>query len=213
MAQDWTIFIFDEDDEAIVDLQGFEDNFATLKGNFSGSSAPSSPSPVPGQLWFDTTDKLLKVRNAADNGWQGIMYGSANRKIWVYLHSAPDGWTYDSGVTDTTVAVEGGSTYTTAGTEQGNWTMSGMGSNANTHNHQWYLYQSLMGWSWTDAGAAIAMNVSVHAGGMIVSSKGDPYGISSSCWTKDDSHSHSSISYVSTFRPAAAVGILVYPKL
>lgn len=41
----------------------------TLRSQFSGSSAPSSPAPVPGQPWVDTSEEFLKIRNIADTDW------------------------------------------------------------------------------------------------------------------------------------------------
>jgi len=40
---------------------------AAINGIHAGGSAPSSTST--GQLWFDTTGNLLKMRNEADDGW------------------------------------------------------------------------------------------------------------------------------------------------
>ena len=40
---------------------------AAINGIHAGGSAPSSTST--GQLWFDTTNNLLKMRNEADDGW------------------------------------------------------------------------------------------------------------------------------------------------
>lgn len=40
-----------------------------LRSCFSGSAAPTSPAPVPGQLWADTSSGWLKVRNTADSAW------------------------------------------------------------------------------------------------------------------------------------------------
>lgn len=42
-------------------------NTNALLTNFSGSSSPTSP--VAGQHWFDTTTKILYVRNASNDGW------------------------------------------------------------------------------------------------------------------------------------------------
>jgi len=43
-----------------------------LRSSFSGSSAPTSPTPVAGQLWFDSGNNLLKVRNGAATAWETI---------------------------------------------------------------------------------------------------------------------------------------------
>lgn len=211
MAQNWKTMSYASGNVAVTDLTNFETNFSVLKSMFSGTSAPSAT--IAGQPWFDTTKKIMKIRNAANSNWQGVMYGDANHKMWVYLNSAPDGFTYDSGVTDRVVAVKGGSTYVTGGAGAGSWTMSGMSTNSNTHNHKWYTYVSTYGYSYNDAGNAIAMQNPVHSGGCIISSKGDPCGLSSDYWAKDATHTHSAITYTSSWRPAAAVGILVYPSL
>jgi hypothetical protein len=41
----------------------------SLRSNFSGAVAPSSPAPVPGQLWVDTATGYLMQRNAANSAW------------------------------------------------------------------------------------------------------------------------------------------------
>lgn len=45
----------------------------SLRSNFSGATAPAAPTsatPVPGQIWADTADGVMKVRNVADAAWQ-----------------------------------------------------------------------------------------------------------------------------------------------
>ena len=213
MAQNWKDTSYASSNVAVSDLTDFETNFAVLRSNFSGTSAPSAGILEAGLFWFDTTDKVMKIRNAANNGWQGLMYGDVDTKIWVYLNSAPDGWVQDSSPTDRVVAVKGGATYVTGGAGAGSWTMSGMTSNPNTHNHQWTQFTNPYGYSWDDAGNLIAMTNQAHSAGMIVSSKGDPYRLSESLWAKNETHSHSAVTYATTFRPASAVGILVYPNI
>lgn len=44
----------------------------SLRSSFSGASAPTSPAPVAGQLWADTSTGYLKVRNAANSAWVAI---------------------------------------------------------------------------------------------------------------------------------------------
>lgn len=43
-------------------------NDEALRSMFSGSSAPSSPTPVAGQMWYDTTNGLMKQYDGA--AWQ-----------------------------------------------------------------------------------------------------------------------------------------------
>ncbi|MBL8752278.1 MAG: hypothetical protein JNK15_03170 [Planctomycetes bacterium] len=41
----------------------------SLRSSFAGTTAPTTPAPVAGQLWADTTTGYLKVRNAANSAW------------------------------------------------------------------------------------------------------------------------------------------------
>lgn len=43
-----------------------------LRSSFSGSSAPTSPAVVPGQLWADTGTGYLRIRNVANSAWVPI---------------------------------------------------------------------------------------------------------------------------------------------
>jgi hypothetical protein len=106
----------------ISDMQQMENNFAALKSMFSGASAP--PDLVAGMLWFHTTNKIPKIRNNANDAWLGVMQGDASHKLWVYRNTAPDGWAVDSGVTDSVLALKGGSQAYNAngGTTGGTWT-------------------------------------------------------------------------------------------
>lgn len=44
-------------------------NLEALRTNFSGGSAPSSPAPLTGQFWVDTSAGWLKMRDAAGTAW------------------------------------------------------------------------------------------------------------------------------------------------
>ena len=212
MAQNWKTMSYASSNVAVSDLTNFETNFSVLKSNFSGTSAPSAA--IAGQPWFDTTKKIMKIRNAANSAYQGLMYGDATHKMWVYLNSAPDGFTYDSGVTDRVVAVKGGSTYTTAATGAGTWTLSGLTAGANTHNHLWCRFISPYDYSYNSSGTLIAMATNIaHASGCVIQGDGQHSGITNAnLYTDKQSHSHG-YNYTSSWRIAAAVGILVYPSL
>lgn len=67
---------------------GLNSNLEALRSSFSGASAPTSPSPVPGQLWADTSTGFLMVRNAANNGWTRVAPLSAS----VVVQLAAEGW-------------------------------------------------------------------------------------------------------------------------
>lgn len=62
------------------------ENLETLRSNFSGSSAPSAP--VPGQLWADTSEGWLKMRNASDSAWLKVARLAADN----VLQLACEGW-------------------------------------------------------------------------------------------------------------------------
>ncbi len=78
MAQNFTDDCFDANHVGQTDLGNIENNFACLKSSFSGTSAPSNP--VAGMLWYDTTNNLLKLRNAANNAWLEI-YDFGNDRV------------------------------------------------------------------------------------------------------------------------------------
>ena len=61
MAQDWTINTYTPSAAHSADLGNMEDNFEVLKSSFSGLAAPSEIEA--GQLWFDTSKKILKANN------------------------------------------------------------------------------------------------------------------------------------------------------
>ena len=56
---------------------------AAINGIHAGGSAPSSTST--GQLWFDTTNNLLKMRNEANDGWI-ILAASLGSKLLSTTH-------------------------------------------------------------------------------------------------------------------------------
>ena len=88
MAQNYTDDCFGSSHVGQTDLQNMENNFACLKSSFSGTSAPSNP--VAGMLWYDTTNNLLKLRNAANNAWLEI-YDFANDRTVLKTSHLVDG--------------------------------------------------------------------------------------------------------------------------
>jgi len=139
MSQIFTDNCFAGSHEAQTDLQNMENNFAALKSMFSGATTPANT--VAGMPWFDTTKKVLRVRNTADSAWYGLMHGDTSQKMWVYRNAAMDGWAVDSGVTDTVLALKGGTTYTAGAATAGTWTISGItNANESAHTHQLYAH-------------------------------------------------------------------------
>jgi len=134
MSQTWVTNVYDSSHVADTDLGNMSDMFETLKSNFSGASAPTSP--LAGQTWYDSDDYIMRMRLAAGT-WIGLMHGDTSQKIWVYRNTAMDGWAIDAGVSDVVTVLKGGSTYVTGGTTAGGWTISGLthSHTVNSHNH------------------------------------------------------------------------------
>lgn len=59
-----------------------ENNFAALKSCFSGGAAPANA--VAGQIWLDTTNHLLKVRNENNTAWLTI-WDMTKANLYEYL--------------------------------------------------------------------------------------------------------------------------------
>ena len=141
MVQTWTDDTFAAGHVAQTDLQNMENNFLSLRSSFSGAAAPGDT--VAGKQWFDTAQKVLKVRNEGDDGWYGLMHGDVSEKRLVYRNAAMEGYARDSGVTDKVIALKGGATYVAGAATAGTWTISGLtaaneSAHTHNHNHQWH---------------------------------------------------------------------------
>ena len=64
---------------------------AAINGIHTGASAPSSTSA--GQLWFDTSGNLIKIRNEADSGWI-ILLASEGARLLEVTHNIPSASSY-----------------------------------------------------------------------------------------------------------------------
>jgi hypothetical protein len=202
----------------VADMQQIENNFAALKSMFSGASAPSDL--VAGMQWFHTTNKIPKIRNNANDAWLGVMQGDASHKLWVYRNTAPDGWVVDSSVTDSVLALKGGSQAYNAngGTTGGTWTQpDGTLSVANLPAH--------------DHGAktpaiTVTDNLTVTAGAgssqAIVPQSDQSTSQSSTLITvtaTQAAHTHDSVgsgtahNHGTAYRPAAAIGTMQYMNI
>ena len=133
MSQTWNDDTYASGHTGSTDLQNIENNLICLKSLFSGGSAPSNA--VAGMPWFDTTQKVLKYRNNANNAWLGVLHGDSSQKIMVYRNTAMDGYAIDSSITDRVIAVKGGSTYTAGGATAGTWTQPNHTHTLATHRH------------------------------------------------------------------------------
>ena len=227
MSQDFTLETYTASGNYSADMLNIEDNFAALKSSFSGVSAPGAgaDSPVAGQFWFDTTKKIMKIRNTANNAWLGMFYGNASFKVWMYLNSANDGWLIDSSITDKVVAIKGGSTYVTGGVSNvGTWVITGntLSTAGSTHTHKMFDWISTTVFkSWEANGTTPE---TIYGGQradnqQMGKSLGDEPTASYRCLTEDiyvnsadGSHTHS-LTSGGAWRPTAAVGILVAPNM
>ncbi len=222
MAQGWTTNTYTPSAAHSSDLGNMEDDFEVLKSSFSGLAAPAAIEA--GQLWFDTSKKILKVRNQADNAWLGVMYGNVAFKIWMYVNAAENGWVQDAGITDRVLGIKGGATYLTGGTLASSWTIAGnsLSTAGSDHVHRYFDWQSTSVFkSWESDGTT----PETMYGGQRSDNKqmgkslGDePLGgyrsAAEDLYTKgsDATHTHS-ITSGGAWRMAANVGILVYPNV
>jgi len=216
MAQTWADNVFEGGHDVSSDMQNIETNFAALKSSFSGASSPASA--VAGMPWFDTSKKLLKIRNSTNAAWLGVFYGDAAQKLWVYRNSAPDGWVIDSSVADRVLALKGGGqAYNrTGGGTAGTWTQPGhtltvdempshnhSGSTNSTGAHSHEVNEGIVSTS-TYAFRWDAQQGGDKAGNINTGSAGNhSHTVSINNRGGGASHNHGS-----TYRPAAAVGTL-----
>lgn len=239
MAQDWESNTYQIDHIAEVDLQNIEDNFATLKSSFSGTSSPSGS--VYGQLWYDTTNHYMKVRSSTGNSWKALMIGDNTTPMWMYVDSTPVGWVAVGGTTvDHVIAIKGNATYTTGGTTQGSWITNLSHNHTITavnmsHNHKWIKIEQFgtnqhKHQVWNVSGTPVDIDGSSEVGGGFGIKNHTTIGtdeLVNDAWTMTQNmttgyteglngHSHGGTTgsgdpWPSNWRPNAAVGILVRP--
>ena len=219
MAQTYTINCYQADHVGQTDLANMEDNFEALRSTFSGAGAPANA--IAGKQWFDTTQKLLKTRNNANDAWLGVLTGTTSLKMLVYRNTAEDGWAIDSGVTDRVITVKGGATYTTGGATAGSWTLPNYTlltadipahthtgtTNADAHTHDVATYTS------GNAGTDRVQEINTD--------DGSPTNATAAALSDSHSHTFTSASiggagahnHGATFRPAAAVVTIQYPDI
>ena len=198
MSQGWTDNVYDPAHEADNDLQNMENNFASLKSVFSGSSEPTSP--IAGMRCFNSTKKVWEIRDTGNSSWAGLLHGNTSQKAWVYRNSAIDGWVVDSSVSDRVLACKGGSIYTTGGAVAGSWTISGV--SGASHSHTFTLPDHTHTLS-TRQGTTVPGG-SVYKILLYYSSTGGIDGTASGT----TSSVGVSVNHDSSWRPAAAVGTL-----
>ena len=97
MTQTFTDNCFSGNQVAQTSMQYIENNCVTLKSSFAGASAPSNL--VAGQVWYDTANDYLKIRNAANNAWRYLDLPSGTVVLFGQATS-PTGWTKKTTWTD-----------------------------------------------------------------------------------------------------------------
>ena len=109
-----------------------------IKKSYAGTSAPTSPVPDEGQIWFDTLGKLFSVYTGG--AWSTTPFSgfASGTKMLFYQNTAPTGWTIEDTLDNKLVYVtKGGVAGGQAGGAahpSGSWTISGL-TNANEASH------------------------------------------------------------------------------
>lgn len=124
MSQTWDASAPVKTNDWDDDILAMKNKFDSLQSSFSGTSAPTSP--VIGQLWADTTDDIMKVRNFAGTGWDASLHGDSSCKIWIYRNDTNVGMVIDATVSDRVLAIKGGSNAynVNGGNTAGTWTQT-----------------------------------------------------------------------------------------
>lgn len=76
MSQSYSSNCFSTANVIQDDMQNIENNFDALRSLFSGSTAPTSPDA--GQLWYDTTAYIVKIRY--NSSWVNV-WDMANQRV------------------------------------------------------------------------------------------------------------------------------------
>ena len=156
-------------------------------------------------------DYLLKHASSVDPGHQHSVYGNfiaSGRKLFLYENTSPTGWTTVA-VTDAVLAVKGGSQAynVTGGQTAGTWTQpshtlitSEIPVHSHSHNHQMGSRDSTAGDSSSTGGREFIQDYGYAGSG---------YGVASTSSTDaTNAGSGGSHAHGTTYRPAAAIGII-----
>lgn len=226
MSQDWSTNVVDWSGvTAQTTMNNIELMLATLRSNFSGSSAPANL--VAGNFWFNTATghEGMRIRNADDDAWLKILEGDASSKVWFYRNDTCEGWVVDTSVTDRVLSIKGGSNAynVNGGNTAGTWTQPDHVHDMNSHTHSMGSHTHDLadgGDSSYAPGEAIVKsagsgNMHIGAGGgsgykKAAYTTGAPSSVNTATPSISDTLGAAT---AITWRPAAAVGTLQYPDL
>ncbi len=215
MVQSFASDLFAMTNDAEVDMGNVENAINSLKSSFSGSTAPPAEQ---GQLWYDTNRALLRHRGAVSN-WRGVIAGSVAFKIWVYANATEEGFTEDALLFDCVLSLKGGAQAYNVdggdGIKRGTWTQPSHTlldaeipkhthpiPSGGPHEHEVYVGGGGSG------GIALLKGPADDEVWTVAYTKSDGghTHTTSEQATGDGSHQHGT-----TYRPQAAVGIMIYP--
>jgi hypothetical protein len=159
--------------------------------------------------------------------WHTGMLGGSNTPIYMYANSPPSGWALKSDISDTVLSVKSASgAYTSSGAIRGSWTFNSHTHTMPSHKHAIFLSNPLGYLYGEDNGGGIS---TFSTGGTIYYSsyRKSAESIQSLSWYDMNWYNEEGMlpfwtrssgdtltaysSFSNTFRPMAAVGILVYP--
>ena len=171
-------------------------------------TAPSDA--TAGLLWYDAINDILKVRNIANNAWYSQMHGDSGQKIWVYRNDTMAGWVIDSSVADVVLSIKGGSQAynTSGGVVAGTWQQAGHAltiAEMPSHNHTSPPHRHFKYYGKGSSGDAETVSLTQYDARSKIYT--DSVSVTIDYTGGGQAHNHGS-----TWRPAAAVGTLQYPK-
>jgi len=182
--------------------------------NFSGTAAPSNT--TAGKFWYKMSTVSqeigLRIRNSSNNAWHKVLCGTTAARMWQFRNDADVGWIIDSSVTDVVISVKSSAASgygSTGGVEVGNWTLSGAQTGYTTLTINSTVTTAV---SSTRAESTVYIKQLDFSestnGSLFLTDRHHGHQV----LTTNSSHYHT-ISNPSSWRPAAAVGVIVYPYL
>ena len=136
---------------------------AALASNSSGTSEPSTT--YANQLWYDTSNDLLKFRNEADSAWITLAYMNQTTSEWEIRSGVVQAVDSDGILFKT----DEGTTRATLG-DDGNWTFTGTVTSANisdgtdTVGTSYVVNGSAKAWVAANSSAVIRNSLNISSG-------------------------------------------------